>query len=98
MKRLRRGAGPRTPVVNNTFYNNTSNDWGAELYINTAYPRHPDREQRSIYAGDAGWLIRACTVMADNVVDYNLFYTTSTTPLAVAKPRTSPPIGSVTRA
>ncbi|MDQ7029525.1 MAG: right-handed parallel beta-helix repeat-containing protein [Ardenticatenia bacterium] len=75
------GATEHAIVVNNTFYrNNTSNDWGAELYI-----QYDTRDtliaNNIVYAGDAGWLIRAwSTVMADNVVDYNLFYTTSTTP------------------
>ena len=77
----RRGSTENCVVVNNTFYhNNTSNDWGAELYVQ--YDTRNNVVKNNIfYAGDAGWFIRSwSTVMTGNVVDYNLFYTTASNP------------------
>ncbi len=75
-----RGATVNCTVVNNTFYhNNTSNDWGAELYIQYD-TRNNVIKNNLFYAGPAGWFIRSWSpVMQGNVVNYNLFYTTAAT-------------------
>ncbi len=76
-----RGATENCAVVNNTLYhNNTSDDWGAELYLQYDI-RNTVIENNLIYAGEAGWFIRSWSpVMQDNEVDYNLYYTDSPSP------------------
>ena len=73
-----RGSTENCNIVNNTFYqNNSSNDWGAELYIQ--YDTRDNVIKNNIfYAGDAGWFIRSWSnVMSGNTMDYNLFYSTA---------------------
>jgi len=67
--------------MNNTIHhNNHCKDWSAKMYMQ--YDTHNNVIKNNIfYAGHAGWLIRSwSSVMTGNVVDYNLFYTTSSNP------------------
>ncbi len=77
----RRGSTEDCVVVNNTFYgNNTSDDWGSELYIQ--YDTKNNIIQNNIFvAGPAGWFIRSWSdVMTNNQVDYNLYTTDASSP------------------
>lgn len=70
-----RGSTTNCVVVNNTlFKNNTSNDWGAELYIQ--YKVNNNIIQNNIiYAGSARRYIGSWSnVMTGNLMDYNLFF------------------------
>ena len=76
-----RGSTENCVVVNNTFYhNNTSDDWGAELYVQ--YDTRNNIIKNNIFvAGPAGWFIRSWSnVMSGNQVDYNLYFTTASAP------------------
>jgi len=70
-----RGATTGCKIVNNTlFNNNTSKDWGAELYFqyNT---RNNVIKNNIIHANTTRWFIRSWSAfMSGNIVDYNLFY------------------------
>lgn len=71
-----RGSTENCTIVNNTLYNNnTSNDWGSELYIQYD-TRNNVIKNNLVVAGVARWFIRSWSaVMSGNVVDYNLFFT-----------------------
>lgn len=73
-----RGSTEDCTIVNNTFYgNNTSDGFGAELYIQ--YDTRNNVIRNNIFvAGPAGWFIRSWSpVMQGNVVDDNLYFTTA---------------------
>lgn len=70
-----RGATLNCAIVNNTFFkNNTSGDWGAEIYIQ--YKANNNTIQNNlIYAGDARRYIGSwSSVISGNLLDYNLFF------------------------
>jgi hypothetical protein len=71
-----RGSTENCVIVNNTFYNNaTQGDWGAELYIQFD-TRNNIVKNNIFFTNDARLYIENWSpVMADNVVDYNLYYT-----------------------
>lgn len=70
-----RGSTENCVIVNNTLYNNfTQNDWGGELYVQYD-TRNNLFENNIIYAGPARNFISSwSSVMTGNVVDYNLYY------------------------
>jgi len=73
-----RGSTENCVIVNNTLFgNNTSNDYGGELYIQYD-TRNNMIKNNVIVAGSAGWLIRSWSnVMQGNVVDANLYFAAS---------------------
>jgi hypothetical protein len=73
-----RGSTENCVIVNNTLVgNNTSNGYGAELYIQYD-TRNNVIKNNIIVAGSAGWFIKSwSTVMQGNAVDANLYYTTA---------------------
>lgn len=73
-----RGSTENCVIVNNTLVgNNTSNDYGAELYIQYD-TRNNVIKNNIVVAGPAGWLIKSWSaVMQGNVVDANLYYTSA---------------------
>ena len=75
-----RGSTENCVVVNNTLYNNnTSNDWGSELYIQYD-ARNNTIKNNLIFAGSPRWFIRSWSaVMSGNIMDYNLFFATGGT-------------------
>lgn len=69
-----RGSTEACVIVNNTLFgNNTSDGYGAELYIQFD-TRNNVIKNNIVAAGPAGWLIRSWSpVMQGNVVDANLY-------------------------
>ncbi len=71
----KRGATQNCTVVSNTFYNNnTSNDWGAELYIQ--YNTSNNIIWNNIFATSSArrYIASWSAVMSNNQLDYNLFF------------------------